>query len=298
MKIGVHPNNLHLRLARLWPGAFADLQPIFVSYAEGRDTAALLESGDINLGGTGSTPPIEADMRGLGVEYVAASAPRPANGAIFVRSDSPIGSVAELKGRRISLIDGSFHTYLLARSLEGEGMSLPDVERVESGARDALADLLEGRVDAWVAMSPRLEKALERDDVRPIVRCGAAIPNRSLFWTLERNGLSAAEIRAIVSELSRIGTEIAADPRAAARLLASGDRGGSGDRSGSGDRGGTDIDAWEKVVRSRDFTVFPIDDAIIAEQQEEADTLLRHGHFDKPIVLKRSEMTKEQGIGR
>jgi sulfonate transport system substrate-binding protein len=246
----------------------------------------LLERGEIDLGGTGSTPPIEADMRGLAVEYIAASAPRPANGAIFVRSDSPIGSVAELKDRRISLIDGSFHTYLLARSLEGEGMSLPDVERVESGARDSLADLLEGRVDAWVAMSPRLEKALERDDVRLIDRCGAAIPNRSLFWTLERNGLSAAEIRAIVSELSRIGVEIAADPRAAARLLASGDRGGSGDRDG------TDIDAWEKVVRSRDFTVFPIDDEIIAEQQEEADTLLRHGHFDKAIVLKRPETTR------
>jgi sulfonate transport system substrate-binding protein len=97
---------------------------------------------------------------------------------------------------------------------------------------------------------------------------------------LERNGLSAAEIRAIVSELSRIGVEIAADPRAAARLLA------------SGDRGGTDFDAWEKVVRSRDFTVFPIDDEIIAEQQEEADTLLRHGHFDKAIVLKRPETTR------
>ncbi|MGO8374092.1 ABC transporter, partial [Rhizobium ruizarguesonis] len=44
MRIGVHPHNLHLRLARLWPGAFVDLQPIFVSYAEGRATAALLES--------------------------------------------------------------------------------------------------------------------------------------------------------------------------------------------------------------------------------------------------------------
>ncbi|MGO7976164.1 ABC transporter, partial [Rhizobium ruizarguesonis] len=59
-------------MARLWPGAFADMQPIFVSYAEGRDTAALLESGEIDIGGTGSTPPIEADMRGLGVEYIAA----------------------------------------------------------------------------------------------------------------------------------------------------------------------------------------------------------------------------------
>jgi sulfonate transport system substrate-binding protein len=273
MRIGVHPNNLHLRLASLWPDAFADLNPIFVSYGEGRDTASLLENGEIHFGGTGSTPPIEADARGLGVEYIAASAPRPANGAIFVRADSDIRSVADLAARKISLIDGSFHTYLLARSLEGEGLGLADVERLESGTRDSQAELLEGRVDAWVAMSPRLEKAIERPDLRLIVRCGAAIPNRSLFWALQRTGLSSSETAKIAAELDRIGREIAADPRAAARLLA------------AGDRSGTDVDSWERAVRSRDFSVVPIDEAVIAEQQEEADTLFRHGHFDRAIAI-------------
>src|SRR6218665_90906 len=106
MKIGVHPNNLHLRIARLWPGAFAEFDPEFVSYREGRDTAGLLEEGVIHFGGTGSTPPIQADSRGLGVPYIAASAPRPANGAILVRKDSQIRTAADLKGTRISLIDG------------------------------------------------------------------------------------------------------------------------------------------------------------------------------------------------
>lgn len=273
MRIGVHPNNLHLRLARLWPGAFAELDPIFVPYSEGRDTAALIDQGDIDFGGTGSTPPLEADAHGLGVEYIAASAPRPANGAIFVRAASDISSVADLVGRRISLIDGSFHTYLLARSLEGQGLVLSDVERVESGTRDSLAELLEGRVDAWVAMSPRLEKAIERDDLRLLLRCGAAIPNRSLFWTLRRTGLSSGELESIAAELNRIGREIAADPRTAAQLLA------------ADDRTGTDVDVWERVVRSRDFAVGPIDAAVLAEQQEEADTLHRHGHFHHSITL-------------
>lgn len=279
MKIGVHPNNLHLRLARLWPGAFADFNPVFVAYPEGRDTANLLASGDIDFGGTGSTPPIEADVRGLSVEYVAASAPRPANGAIFARADSNIRSVADLAGRKISLVDGSFHTYLLVRSLEGEGLSLPAVERIESGTRDSLKELLEGRVDAWVAMSPRLEKVADREDLRLIVRCGATIPNRSLFWTLQRNGLSAAEVAGIAGELNRIGQAVAADPRAAAQLLAA-------EKEGDGD-----VDAWERVLRSRDFTVGPINDDIIGEQQEEADTLLRHGYFDRPVALKRRPET-------
>ncbi len=273
MRIGVHPNNLHLRLASVWPGAFSGLDPIFVSYSEGRDTASLLQSGTIHVGGTGSTPPIEADARGLGVEYVAASAPRPANGAIFVRADSDIGSVAALAGRKISLIDGSFHTYLLARSLEGEGLALGDVERIESGTRDSLTELLEGRVDAWVAMSPRLEKAIGRPDLRLIVRCGATIPNRSLFWSLARIGLSPSEIAGITSELARVGSEIATDPVRAAHLLA------------ENDHSGTDAEAWERVVRSRDFSVVPIDAAVLAEQQEEADTLFRHGHFDRTVAI-------------
>lgn len=281
MRIGVHPNNLHLRLAGVWPGAFAGLDPIFVPYNEGRDTASLLERGAIHLGGTGSTPPIEADTRGLGVEYVAASAPRPANGAIFVRADSDIGSVAALAGRRISLIDGSFHTYLLARSLEGEGLALGDVKRIESGTRDSLTELLEGRVDAWVAMSPRLEKAIGRADLRLLVRCGATIPNRSLFWSLARVGLSPAETVAIASELARIGGEISTDLVRAARLLA------------ENDRSGTDAEAWGRVVRSRDFSVVPIDTAVLAEQQEEADTLFRHGHFDRAVAIGRPlETTK------
>lgn len=275
MRIGVHPNNLHLRLARLWPGAFADLKPEFVPYAEGRDTASLLESGAIHFSGTGSTPPIEADFRGLGVEYVAASAPRPANGAILVRADSPIHAVADLADKRISLVDGSFHTYLLARSLEGEGLGLADVTRVESGNSDSLSDLLEGRVDAWVAMSPRLEKALDRDDLRLIVRCGSTIPNRSLFWTLQRHGLSASDLNAIAAELDRLGKAVTADLRKAAELLAA-----EPDSEG-------DAESWERVLRSRDFTVVPIDEAIIDEQQAEADTLYRHGHFDKPVALKR-----------
>lgn len=276
MRIGVHPNNLHLRLARLWPGSFAKLDPEFVPYGEGRDTARLLESGRIHFGGTGSTPPIEADALGLGVQYIAASAPRPANGAIFVRVDSDIQSMAGLAGKRVSLVDGSFHTYLLARSLEGEGLSLADVTRVESAHHDSLEELLEGRVDAWVAMSPRLERVSGRPDLRLLVRCGGTIPNRSLFWTLERHALPAETIRTITDELDRVGREVTADLRKAAELLAA-------EENSDGD-----ADAWERVLRSRDFSVGPAGAEIIAEQQAEADTLHRHGHFSTGVALKRS----------
>lgn len=271
MKIGVHPNNLHLRLARLWPDAFKSFDPEFVLYKEGRDTASLLEKGDIHFGGTGSTPPIEADARGLGVAYIAASAPRPANGAILVRKDSHIRSVADLVGQDISLIDGSFHTYLLARSLEGEGLGLSDVTRIESGDSDSLRDLVDGRVDAWVTMSPRLEKALGHEALHVLVRCGSTIPNRSLFWTLGHHEFSAEKVAAVAFELDRIGQLVMADIKGAAALLA----------NQPGSEG--DAQFWEKVLRSRDLSVGQATPEILAEQQEEADTLYRHGHFKSPV---------------
>ncbi len=273
MKIGVHPSNLHLMLARSWPGAFASLEPQFVLYPEGRDTGRLLHEGRIDFGGTGSTPPIVSEANSLRVSYLAASAPRPANGGIFVRKDSAVRSVGDLKGKRVTLIDGSFHTYLLARAIEGEGLHLPDIETVELKPEDSLDALLGNRVDAWIAMAPRLEKALERDDIRLIARCGDTIPNRSVFWTLagRRN---ANDARAeILAELARVGREVQADPARAAALLAAA-------RIGDGDAA-----AWERVIRSRDFSVVAADAAIVQEQQDEADTLYRHGYLDQPVQL-------------
>ena len=59
-----------------------------------------------------------------------------------------------------TLLDGSFHTYLLARVLETAGLSLRDVTRVELAPAASLHALEAGRVDAWVAMAPLLDGSL------------------------------------------------------------------------------------------------------------------------------------------
>jgi len=156
LRIGAHPSNLHLTLAQHWPGAFSALDAQFVSYAEGRDTGRQLAEDQIDVGGTGSTPPILSQVAGLDVLYVAASAPRPANGGILVAKRSSINSVKDLAGKKIALLDGSFHTYLLARVLEDEGLSLKDVVRVERAPVPSRDALIAGKVDAWVAMAPLL----------------------------------------------------------------------------------------------------------------------------------------------
>lgn len=271
--IGVHPSNLHLTLAQHWPGAFKHLDTQFVPYAEGRDTGRQLAEGRIDIGGTGSTPPILSQVAGLDVLYVAASAPRPANGAILVARNSSIRSVADLAGRRVALLDGSFHTYLLARVLESEGMSLSNVTRVERAPIPSRDALIAGKVDAWVAMAPHLDQAVADGGARVLVPCGATIPNRSVFWTLSRRNFTPELIDAFVAELSRVGTAIVAETDRAARILA------------DLKLGGVDVAAWRKAMVGRDWSVVPADGLIIAEQQDEADTLFRHGDIPQRIEL-------------
>ncbi|MNY65109.1 hypothetical protein D3C86_2023240 [compost metagenome] len=76
---------------------------------------------------------------------------------------------------------------------------------------------------------------------------------------------------AIAVELDRVGRAVMADIDSAAALLAA-EPGSEGDAS-----------SWAKVLRSRDLSVVPAAENILAEQQEEADTLYRHGHFSLPV---------------
>jgi len=273
LRIGVHPMNLHLRLAKLWAGLFDGIEVTFVEYPEGRDTGRLIAEGRMDVGGTGSTPPLIAQSEGKPVVYLAASAPRPANGALLVARDSAVASLADLKGRRVALIDGSFHTYLLARSLEQAGLSLGDVERCEMSPAASRAALAKGEVDVWIAMAPLIDQTIASGETRLLSLCGSTIPNRSVFWTLADAPAGAAELEAFVAGLVRLGREVAADPERAAALLA-------GPEAGTAARA-----PWKAVVVGRDWTIHPASAALVAEQQEEADVLHAHGDFARPLTI-------------
>ncbi len=274
LRVGVHPNNLHLTLAQHWKKPSSGNAITFVPYPEGRDTGQWLSEGRIDVGGTGSTPPIVSQVAGLDVLYVAASAPRPANGAILVNATSSITKLSDLTEKKIALLDGSFHTYLLARVLEQERLTLKDVKRIELQPLPSWQALDDGTVEAWIAMAPQLDQALATKRVRQLVPCGANIPNRSVFWTTGSRGLSQEQIQFFISYLADIGREISANIDKAAAILA------------DLKIGNVDYAVWRKVLSTRDWTVVPASDDVIAEQQDEADTLFRHNELSRSIKVR------------
>ncbi|MGV2805937.1 aliphatic sulfonates ABC transporter substrate-binding protein, partial [Clostridium perfringens] len=87
--IGVHPNNHSLFVLR----RLGFLEEILkdhnasvagVDYTDGAKTPLRIASGEIDFGGTGSTPPLTAQASDIDIVYVAVSLPRTASGALVV----------------------------------------------------------------------------------------------------------------------------------------------------------------------------------------------------------------------
>ncbi|MER7722877.1 ABC transporter substrate-binding protein [Streptomyces sp. NPDC096323] len=280
LTIGVHSSNPSLyylyHLSRL---GFAqeELAPfgesvVFHPYSNGVRTGELLTRGVIDFGGTGSTPPVTAQAAGHDIVYTAVSAPRPGHGALLVPEDSPLRTVADLKGATVHLAIGSWQTHLVAKALDDAGLShADDITAVRSGAGSE--ELLRtGEIAAWVAQGVELAAARRTGGLRTLVRTGDVISDRSVFFTRRDLAESRPEVvEALTGALRRADEWAAAHPRQAAEIAAA-DLGGS-------------ADDWETALASLPWTIEPVSDAFIAEQQEAADIFHRTGFIDRPVTV-------------
>ncbi|TWG07041.1 sulfonate transport system substrate-binding protein [Streptomyces brevispora] len=287
LTIGVHSSNpslYHLyHLSRL---GFAqeELAPlgetvVFHPYTNGARTGELLTSGVIDFGGTGSTPPITAQAAGHDIVYTAVSAPRPEHGALLVPEESPVRTVADLKGSTVHLAIGSWQTHLIAKALDDAGLSYAaDITAVRS-TDDSERLVRTGEIAAWVAQGERLAAARRTGGLRTLIRTGDVISDRSVFFTRRDLAESRPDvIEALTRALRRADEWAAAHPRRAAEI-ASADLGGS-------------ADDWETALETLPWTIEPVTDAFIAEQQEAADIFHRTGFIDRPVTVDHARARK------
>src|SRR3954452_7787407 len=114
----------------------AKLKPLGyrVAWAEfpaGPPLLEALNAGAIDFGSVGETPPIFAQAAaGARLPYGAHEPPAPRGEAILVPKDSPIRTVADLKGKKVALNKGSNVHYLLVRALEQAGVGYGEIQPV------------------------------------------------------------------------------------------------------------------------------------------------------------------------
>ena len=218
-----------------------------------------LNVGSIDFGDVGEAPPIFAQAAGAPLVYVGATVPRPALEAVVVPKDSPIRSVADLKGKRVAYNKGSNVQYFLVKLLQKHGLQFSDVQSVYLAPADARAAFERGAVDAWVIWDPFLAAAQQTLQARLLADATGVVNNRGYYFSSRDFATKNTDVlRIALQEINGIDAWVGHNKEAAATELSK--------------VLGLDTAITSLYVNRVRFGVAPVTRDILAEQQEIADT--------------------------
>src|SRR6202035_4405026 len=135
-------------------------------FTSGPPMLQAMAGGSVDVGGGGNAPPGFAAAGGDQLAIVGALQANPNGSALLVPKGSPIHSVAQLRGKKIAVAQGSSADYHLLTVLNKAHLSVHDVSLDYLQPADGLAALTSGHVDAWDIWSPYIEQVVGQDHAR------------------------------------------------------------------------------------------------------------------------------------
>ncbi|MBB4863749.1 sulfonate transport system substrate-binding protein [Pseudomonas nitritireducens] len=251
-------------------------QGVKVQWTEFPGGPQLLEGlnvGSIDFGVTGETPPVFAQAAGADLVYVAHEPPAPTSEAILLPKDSPIKSVAELKGKKVALNKGSNVHYLLVRALEKAGLKYSDIQPVYLPPADARAAFERGSVDAWVIWDPYQAAAEKQLSARTLVDGSGLVDNHQFYLATRPYANNHPQvITTLIDEVRSVGEWSQQNPQQVtdqvAPLL------------------GLPADITFTAVKRQGYGAQPITPEVTAAQQKIADTFTQLKLIPKQLSIK------------
>jgi sulfonate transport system substrate-binding protein len=228
-----------------------------------------LNVGSIDFGTVGEAPPIFAQAAGADLVYVGNEPPASAAEAILVPKDSPIKTVAELKGKKVALNKGSNVHFLLVKLLEKSGVQYKDIDPVFLTPADARAAFERGSLDAWAIWEPFLAAAQRQTGARILADGNGVVSNHQFFLASRPYASKRADVVAIVlEEVATVDEWAKTNPKEAAAALSP--------------QIGLDQPTLELALSRGGYGVRPVSDEVLAEQQKIADSF-----YDLKLIPKR-----------
>lgn len=247
-----------------------------VSWHEFTSGLPLLEA--LNLGNVdfsadvADTVPVFALAAGAKLAYVAQEAPSPEAQGLVVRADSPIRTIADLKGKRVAVTKAAGSHYLLIALLESAGLKFKDIEPAYLTPADGRAAFERGAVDAWVVWDPFLTAVQRQTPVRLIADGkGVADYQRYYLSSLDFAQKSPDVLSLIFNELKTTGRWLKQNPKEAAAQLAP--------------LWGLDAATVEAANARRSYDVRAVVPDALTEQQRIADTFLSEGLLPRKVSV-------------
>lgn len=142
---------------------------VWVQSAGSNKALEFLNAGSLDFGSTAGSAALVARINGNPIKSIYTYS-RPEWTALVTTKDSPIKSVADLKGKRVAVTRGTDPHIFLVRALLEAGLSDKDITPVLLQHADGKAALIRGDVDAWAGLDPILAQAEVEDGARLFYR--------------------------------------------------------------------------------------------------------------------------------
>jgi sulfonate transport system substrate-binding protein len=249
-----------------------------VSWSEHPAGPQMLEAmgaGAIDFGIVGEVPPVFAQAASDRVVYVGHEPPAPFGEAIIVPDNSPMRTLADLKGHSVALNRGSNVHWLLLRALEKAGLGVGDIRSIYLTPSAGRPAFQAGRVDAWAIWDPYLSAAqTDPGTGRPpriLASAEGLVPNRQFFVASRPFTTANPDLVSLVLEqVGKADAWAEAHKNEAAAYLAADT--------------GLPQPVVQKAVDRLTFGVAPMTPDVVADQQQIADAFHKAGLL--PSALK------------
>jgi sulfonate transport system substrate-binding protein len=254
-----------------------------VNWTEFQFGPPLLEAinvGAIDFGNTGETPPVFAQAAGAPIRYVAYEPPAQKGEAILVRKDSPLNSVAELRGKKVAVAKGSNAHYLLVKALEKAGVKYEEITPAFLAPADARAAFESNAVDAWSIWDPYQSAAETTLGAKTLTDATGLVPNTQFYLSSQKFiDTEPKALDVIIDELRGVDAWAKTDIHAVAEQLSPAI--------------GLSVPVLEVALKRQSYGIRPIDDQILVDQQKLADTLYQLKLIPKEVCV--SDIARKPG---
>src|SRR5439155_19798904 len=152
----------------------------WIEFSSGPPMMEAMNVGGVHYGAVGDSPPVFAQAAGAAIVY-AAGQPITNGQGILVPQNSPLRSIADLKGKRVGFTKGSSAHNIVVQTLEKAGLTYADIAPVYLTPPDAGPAFANGSIDAWSIWDPYFAIGETRQNGRVLVNASEITRSNSFY---------------------------------------------------------------------------------------------------------------------
>ena len=244
----------------------------WLEFSSGPPMLEAMNAGSVDYGAVGDSPPIFAQSAGAAIVY-AAGQPITNGQGILVQADSPIRTIADLKGKRVGFTKGSSAHNIIVQTLEKAGLSYAEITPVYLTPPDAGPAFANGSIDAWSIWDPYFAIGEIKQRGRILVNASDITRTNSFYIANRDFAKSHGPVLQQIIDVTTAAAKWAESHRdEVAKALSAVTN--------------IPLDIQTVAANRSSFAVGPVTDDIIATQQGVADRFFKLGLIPKPIVVR------------